>query len=148
MTDDKITAALEEIRERQRFASDVSQGWQRMDERRSAQIKSCYEDVPRLLVALVKVLERHQPRPLYQMVEDYDGDPVCGHDEDYDGDSHYEADNGIWYCKDKITGYVCVSCADGPDGDLWAEWPCPTYEDITRTLLGEDHDERWRQLGR
>lgn len=94
-------------------------------------------DVPVLVAAVEAVLEHHKPRQLYGMTVSFKGEPLCGHGSDYDGDAHFEADDGIWYCRDKPTVKVCITCADGPDGDSWAEWPCPEYQAITRELTGK-----------
>ena len=95
---------------------------------------------PRLLEAVRKALDHHRPRQLYDLVTGYHGKHLCGHDPDYDGDRHFEGDDGLWYCRDKPTVTVCATCIDGGDPDLFTQWPCPTYRDIARELLGEDHD--------
>lgn len=91
----------------------------------------------RALAALAAVLELHQPRQLYQLVTGAPAAPICEHGEDYDGDAHFGDRFGYVYCKDKPTVKVCSSCADGPDGDEWAAWPCPTHRGITSALVGE-----------
>lgn len=90
----------------------------------------------RAAAALDAALKRHQPRQLYGFIADENHPGRCPHDPDRDWDQHFE-DDGMWYCRDKPVLQVCVSCADGPDGDMWAEWPCPTYADIATALLGE-----------
>jgi hypothetical protein len=130
---DPLAAAMEEIRDRDRRV------WEgRGNVGGLLAIGEAKDDVPRLLAAVEAVLGHHKPRQLYGMVESFKGDPLCAHGPDYDGDAHFLADDGIWYCRDKPTVKVCASCADGPDGDMWAEWPCTTFKDITRALLGEE----------
>ena len=100
------------------------------------------EDVPRLLAAVEKALELHQPKPLYALAASADYPDLCDHAPDIDTDAHFEADDGLWYCSGKITGQVCRECADEDVADLWAEWPCPTYRAIRTALAGEeDGDE-------
>jgi hypothetical protein len=89
------------------------------------------------LAAVDKVLALHRPRQLYGLAETMHGRQLCAHDPDYDGDAHFEGDDGLWYCKDKPTVKVCASCADGTDGDSWAEWPCATYSAVLAGLTGE-----------
>lgn len=95
---------------------------------------------PRLLAAVRKVLALHHAKPVYGLAfGGLDQDkPLCGHDPDTDTDAHFEADDGYWYCRDKITGQVCAQCADEDQADLWAEWPCPTVTAITREVLGRE----------
>ena len=95
-------------------------------------------DVSVLLAVVDAVLKHHQPKPLHGLA--FGGlnhdKPLCAHDPDTDPDAHFEGDDGLWYCRGKIAGRACVSCADEDAADLWAEWPCPTYLAITTALTG------------
>ena len=99
--------------------------------------------MPALLAVAEAVLRLHQPKPLYGLA--FGGlnndQPLCSHDPDTDHDAHFEGDDGHWYCRDKITAQVCRSCADEDDADLWAEWPCPTVQAITRELTGKENGD-------
>ncbi len=129
MADDRLTAALEEIRERQRSASDVSQGWQRLDERRSAQIKSCYEDVPRLLAALDAVLKPHQPGRFVVFGS------VCKRHENHPHFSITAAEAAhVQDCQD-CTATVYRSCA-GCGSQVPVE-QCPVRNAIATAMSGE-----------
>jgi hypothetical protein len=93
------------------------------------------QDVPRLLAAVGAALEHHQPVQLHGMVTNYSGVPVCGHGQDYDGDQHFEADDGLWYCKSVSTVVICSGClGDGGDGVIF---PCGEYEAILAALTGK-----------
>ena len=91
--------------------------------------------MPRLLAALRAVLELHQPKLIYSLADDGNGKSLCGHPFGADTDAHFEADDGYWYCRDKTSGSRCSSCADEEAADLWEDWPCPTYQAITRALV-------------
>lgn len=136
--DDKVTAALEEIRQRSERPLGPSAMALPISSPAVRGLLESAGDVPRLLAAVDAALKHHQPRQLYQMLTGAPAAPACEHGEDYDGDAHFEADDSYWYCRDKPTIKVCISCTDESDGDLWAEWPCPTYSDISAALLGEE----------
>lgn len=57
MTPDDLSAELDRMKERQRFASDASAGFSQMEERHAALIKVAYEDTPRLLAVVEAVLK-------------------------------------------------------------------------------------------
>lgn len=95
-------------------------------------------DAIALLAALDAVLALHHPKPVYGLAFAAEGGkPLCAHDPDTDPDAHFEGDDGYWYCRDKITAQACAQCADEDVADLWAEWPCPTFEAIASALTGE-----------
>jgi hypothetical protein len=94
-----------------------------------------------LVAAVERVLELHQPQPIYGLADNGNGKPLCAHSMDYDGDAHFEGDDGYWYCRDKKEGARCSSCADEENADIWAEWPCPTFLAITTSLSGTDGKE-------
>jgi hypothetical protein len=56
-TTDPAATLLSPIRERQALASDTSLGFSGIDDRRDALVKSCYEDVPRLLEVVEAALQ-------------------------------------------------------------------------------------------
>lgn len=133
MADDTLSAALAEIRDRNeeriRFhryteytvAHDVAEG-----------------DVRRLLAALDAVLAMHRPVRTYGEVNPNPGQ-WCAHGPDYDGDRHFEAGDGIWYCKDDPAVTVCSTCTSlDIQGSVF--WPCEEYEAITSALTGEAND--------
>lgn len=134
MSDDKALAEVETIKHHHR--QHVSDNFPAP----GICVSRCTDKWPceayRSAAALDAALRHHQPRQLYQMLTGAPAAPACEHGEDYDGDAHFEADDSYWYCRDKPTIKVCISCTDESDGDLWAEWPCPTYSDISAALLG------------
>jgi len=138
MADDKLAAAVEKIRGDILKAEEAGMG---RDLDRVIYTHGLMTGTSRRLLGVVDaVLEYHRPRQLYGLAVSMHGKSLCGHGEDYDGDAHFEGDDGLWYCRDKPAMKVCTTCSDGPDGDLWAEWPCPTFSDITRKLLGGTAD--------
>lgn len=135
---DGLAAALAEIRERWSKVEYVGLKPEVVPE--PGHQPSWLADVPRLLAALDEVLKLHQPKPIYGLAFTSDDKPLCGHPVDSDPDAHFEGDDGYWYCRDKVTGHSCRTCADEDAADLWAEWPCATFEAISRALLGEESD--------
>jgi hypothetical protein len=125
---------LEEIRRRTKWITSATEtALPGMNATESAR------DVPRLLAIPEALLKLHRPVPNYGLAFSPSiGTPLCGHDPDTDHDSHFEGDDGEWYCRDKITGQRCSSCADEDNADLWAEWPCATYTVIAAALSGEE----------
>jgi hypothetical protein len=100
-------------------------------------IAAARSDMPRLLAGYEALLKLHQPKQGYgPAFSPSSGAPLCSHDPDTDTDAHFEGDDGEWYCRDKITGRTCRTCADEENADLWAEWPCATYDAIAAALAG------------
>ena len=94
-------------------------------------------DIPRLLDGYDALLKLHRLKPNYGLAfSPSTGAPLCGHDPDTDPGAHFEGDDGEWYCRDKVTGQTCRTCADEQNADLWAEWPCVTYHAIAAALAG------------
>lgn len=135
MTDaDPLSAALEEIRERNegRIAfcayteytveHDVAEG-----------------DVRRLLKVAAAALKFHRPRQLHELAFNPDGSPRCGHDPDTDPDSHYEGDDGEWYCESLPGDVVCTTCSE-EGAWAWVTFPCPEYEAVLTALTGKGND--------
>jgi hypothetical protein len=133
MTDDTLTAALDEIRERRALIDDPDVAFAVAAKRMAATMR----DFPRLLAALDEVLKLHtrrdQPVITTALCVKHSGVRV-------QGILVAERRVAVRACPDcTVTEkYVCIHCRhECPDDD---DWPCPTYEAISRALMGEDPD--------
>lgn len=86
-----------------------------------------------LMAVVDAVLPMHRRRPLYKLAEARkDGTTYCGHEP---GDErHFKAADGLLWCAAEENGYVCRSCTDPADEDLFATWPCAEYRAIAGAL--------------
>ena len=130
---DELTAALNKIRE---SAEDLTPSHDDDDCRPGSSCTA--HDALRMVAALDEVLKLHQRQPVYGIALLDSGHgvgdlkPWCGHDYDAIGDDgrHFESDSGAWLCLDQPRGAVCDECEGEPD------WPCSTYEAVSRVLMG------------
>jgi hypothetical protein len=144
--DPPAAALLAQIRERQALASDAGLGFSRMNERHEAMIKVTYEDTPRLVAAVERVLKHHRKTTIYETsVYAHDQADVprvhCGHTyEETENGRHVMADDDSIICLDKPVADVCDSCRDecGESED----WPCAEYRAITAALAGTQLEEQ------
>lgn len=126
VSDDKLTAALAEFRERQEKRVDFSRHIEATFVREAAET-----DVRRLLAVLDAVLKLHHPEGWIEW------EHACV--------AHADARNHMQMppedCPDcrfiEGTGCGAEACLGGG-----AAWPCPTVQAITRELTGEGDDGR------
>lgn len=140
-TTDRVTAALNEIRQRsERPVARV--GSLPITHPGVRGLMESAGDVPCLLAALDRVLALHHKSTIYALsvsAHDTQEPPRvwCGHTyEETENGRHVIADNDSVLCLDKPEGDVCAECWE-EGGDEAVEWPCPTYRAISAALLGE-----------
>lgn len=131
MADDPLAAALAEIRERSRWTSSAAG----IAAPGATAVKSA-RDVPRLLAALEKALEFHEPHRLYGLLDSDPEDAPCSCGHDPEAGCHFEGDDGDWLCECRPERAVCATCYDASEERL--DWPCGEYKAVARELLGEE----------
>ena len=120
---DKLTAALDEIRERRLSLADWGVPAKAQERRQLA-----HDDVPRLLAALDAVLGKHKPGRIVVR-----GGALCAAHENHRYFSITAAEaRAVDECPDcpATTFRVCDYRGD--------PWPCPEYSAISAALLGEE----------